>query len=126
MSYPISEIQEIGPTMAERLKAQRIRTTAKLLERTKNVRGRQKLSAKIGEVLVATASGLFIAIPAFFGYYFLRNRAAGVLHDIQDTLAGLFRKMPYEKLHGIHLGDEELYAADPEWWTGDEPEAATT
>ena len=48
MSYPISEIQEIGPAMAEKLKAQRIRTTAKLLDRTKNLRGRQKLAAKIG------------------------------------------------------------------------------
>ena len=78
------------------------------------------LSAAIGEVLVATASGLFIAIPAFGAFYFLRNRAAKVLHDIQDTLAGLLRKMPYEKLAGAHLGDDELYAADPDWWTGRE------
>jgi len=81
------------------------------------------LSAAIGEVLVATASGLFIAIPAFGSYYFLRNRAAKVLHDIQDTLAGLLRKMPYEKLAGVHIGDDELYAADPEWWTGDQATA---
>jgi predicted flap endonuclease-1-like 5' DNA nuclease len=48
MSYPISEIREIGPVMAERLRSQRIRTTAKLLLRTKNLRGRQELAAKIG------------------------------------------------------------------------------
>ena len=36
------------------------------------------LSAAIGEVLVATASGLVIAIPAFGAFYFLRNRAADV------------------------------------------------
>lgn len=78
------------------------------------------LSAAIGEVLVATASGLFIAIPAFGAFYYLRNRAAKVLHDIQDTLAGLLRKMPYDKLAGAHIGDDELYAADPEWWTGHE------
>ena len=76
------------------------------------------LSAAIGEVLVATASGLFIAIPAFGAYYYLRNRAAKGLHDIQDTLASLFRKMPYEKFAGAHLGDEEIYAAEPNWWTG--------
>jgi len=76
------------------------------------------LSAAIGEVLVATASGLFIAIPAFGAYYYLRNRAAKVLHQIQDTLASLLRKMPYEKFAGVHIGDEELYAADPAWWTG--------
>lgn len=74
------------------------------------------LAAAIGEVLVATASGLFIAIPAFMGYYWLRNRGAKGLHDIQDTVAHLLRKMPYDKLAGAHVGDEELYAADPEWW----------
>jgi len=78
------------------------------------------LSAAIGEVLVATASGLFIAIPAFTAYYFLRNRAAKVLHDIQDTMASLLRKMPYDKLAGAHIGDEELFAADPEWWIDEE------
>lgn len=78
-----------------------------------------QLSGAIGEVLIATASGLFIAIPAFGSYYFLRNRAAKVLHDIQDTMAGLLRKMPYDKLAGAHIGDEELYAADPEWWIAD-------
>jgi biopolymer transport protein ExbB len=77
------------------------------------------LSAAIGEVLIATASGLFIAIPAFGSYYYLRNRASKVLHDIQDTMAGLLRKMPYDKLAGAHIGDEELYAADPEWWIAD-------
>jgi predicted flap endonuclease-1-like 5' DNA nuclease len=48
MTYPLSEIREIGPAMAERLKAQRIRTTAKLLQRARNLRGRQELAAKIG------------------------------------------------------------------------------
>jgi biopolymer transport protein ExbB len=74
-----------------------------------------KLSAAIGEVLVATASGLFIAIPAFTAFYFLRNRAAKALHDIQDTMNSLFRKMPYDKLSGVQIGDEEIYAAPPMW-----------
>ena len=56
-----------------------------------------------------------IAIPAFGAYYFLRNRAAKVLHDIQDTMNGLLRKMPYDQLQGAHIGDEELYAAQPNW-----------
>ena len=73
------------------------------------------LSVAIGEVLTATASGLFIAIPAFGSYYFLRNRAAKALHDIQDTMSGLLRKMPYEQLTGVHIGDEEIYAATPNW-----------
>jgi biopolymer transport protein ExbB len=73
------------------------------------------LSAAIGEVLVATASGLIIAIPAFGAFYFLRNRATASLHHIQDIINRLFRKMPYESLAGVHLGDEELYAAIPNW-----------
>ncbi|MEO8353583.1 MAG: MotA/TolQ/ExbB proton channel family protein [Chthoniobacteraceae bacterium] len=74
-----------------------------------------QLSAAIGEVLMATASGLFIAIPAFGAFYYLRARAAKVLHDIQDTINALFRKMPYEQLAGAHIGDDELYAAAPNW-----------
>lgn len=73
------------------------------------------LSAAIGEVLVATASGLIIAIPAFGAFYFLRNRAAASLHRVQDIINSLFRKMPYESLAGVHLGDDELYAAIPNW-----------
>ena len=73
------------------------------------------LSAAIGEVLVATASGLIIAIPAFMAFYFLRNRATTSLHYIQDVVNRLFRKMPYESLAGVHLGEEELYAAIPNW-----------
>ncbi len=74
-----------------------------------------QLSSAIGEVLVATASGLFIAIPAFGSFYFLRNRAGKAIHDIQDTMAMLFRKMPYEQLAGAQIGDEELYASAPNW-----------
>ena len=93
------------------------------------------LSAAIGEVLVATASGLIIAIPAFGAFYFLRNRAAAAIHHIQDIVNSLFRKMPYESLAGVHLGDEELYAAIPNWvaqpgqsggQTGRIPTGATT
>lgn len=79
------------------------------------------LSAAIGEVLVATASGLVIAIPAFAAFYFLRNRATDSLHHIQDIVNSLFRKMPYESLAGVHLGDEELFAATPNWLAPDPP-----
>jgi len=48
MSYSITDLQEIEPAVAEKLKAQRIRTTVRLLESAKNVRGRQYLAEKIG------------------------------------------------------------------------------
>jgi biopolymer transport protein ExbB len=78
------------------------------------------LSGAIGEVLVATAAGLFIAIPAFGAFYYLRARAANAIHHIQDSINSLFRKMPYEALAGSHIGDDELYAAQP-YWTRTEP-----
>jgi biopolymer transport protein ExbB len=73
------------------------------------------LSAAIGEVLVATASGLFIAIPAFGAFYFLRNRATKAVHELQGAVSQLFRRMPYDSLAGAHIGGEELYAAEPNW-----------
>lgn len=82
------------------------------------------LSAAIGEVLVATASGLFIAIPAFGAFYWLRNRGSKVLHDIQDTLVHMLRMMPYDKLAGACIGDEEIVAADPVWCTTAVPDAS--
>lgn len=75
------------------------------------------LSGAIGEVLVATASGLVIAIPAFGMFYFLRSRATSSIHHIQDIVHHLFRKMPYEALAGVHISGEEIYAAMPNWLT---------
>jgi len=73
------------------------------------------LSGAIGEVLVATASGLVIAIPAFGMFYYLRNRSTAAMHHIQDVINLLFRKMPYDMLQGVHISGEEIYAAMPNW-----------
>ena len=73
------------------------------------------LSGAIGEVLVATASGLVIAIPAFGMFYFLRSRSTIAMHHIQDIINQLFRKMPYESLEGVHISGEEIYAKIPNW-----------
>lgn len=79
------------------------------------------LAAAIGEVLVATASGLFIAIPAFGSFYYLRNRAAGSMHHVQDVLNSLFRKMPFDAFAGVHIGDDELFASAPNWLENQNP-----
>jgi len=73
------------------------------------------LSEHIGEVLIATATGLFVAIPAFILYYVMRNRISVTLHDLQESVASLFRKMPYEMFEGTQLGDDEIYANAPNW-----------
>jgi predicted flap endonuclease-1-like 5' DNA nuclease len=48
MSYPITDIEGIGPAFADRLKGLRIRTTSRLLEAAKNVRGRKALAEVTG------------------------------------------------------------------------------
>ncbi len=82
------------------------------------------LSSAIGEVLVATASGLLIAIPAFGMFYFLRSRSADAMHHIQDILQEMFRKMPYEQMAGLHISGEQLFAATPNWLQQPELSAA--
>jgi len=76
------------------------------------------LAGHIGEVLIATASGLFIAIPAFMGFYFLRNKLQGGIHHLHEETERLFRNAPYEYLRDADVGQEETYAALPNWITG--------
>ncbi len=47
-SYPIIDIEGIGPRNAEKLKAAGIRTTGKLLDRAKNPKGRKQLAQETG------------------------------------------------------------------------------
>ena len=48
MTYPITDIEGIGPAFANRLKGLRIRTTSRLLEAAKNPRGRKTLAEQTG------------------------------------------------------------------------------
>jgi len=63
------------------------------------------LATAIGEVLMATASGLFIAIPAFIFYYFFRNRAQMCIVHADDCINELVAEIPYEELRGIRIGE---------------------
>ncbi len=85
---------------------------------TSGVGDPSKLAGAIGEVLVATASGLAVAVPAFMIFYFLRNRLQGSMNGLTEIVTGLFRKMPYEHLKGAHVGEEEIFAAVPNWVAG--------
>ena len=73
------------------------------------------LAGAIGEVLVATATGLFVAVPAFMAYYFLRNRLQSAMQEVEYEAFNLFRKLPYHLAEGVHIGDQELYANAPNW-----------
>ncbi len=73
------------------------------------------LSGHIGEVLIATAAGLFIAIPAFMGFYFLRNKLQASIHGLEEEAERLFRNAPYDLLKDADVGQEETFAAIPNW-----------
>ena len=51
-------------------------------------------------------------------FYFLRNKLQGAIHTFQDVVVSLFRKMPYEHLKDCHVGEEEFFAATPNWVEG--------
>lgn len=64
------------------------------------------LAASIGEVLTATAAGLFIAIPAFISYYIFRNRSQICIVHADDQVNRLMMDIPFEELEGIKIGAE--------------------
>lgn len=72
---------------------------------TAGVTDPRALSMRIGEVLVATASGLFIGIPGFVFFYYFRGRLTNVLVDADDKLNRLVEDIPFEELSGIRIGD---------------------
>jgi biopolymer transport protein ExbB len=63
------------------------------------------LAAKIGEVLLATASGLFIAIPAFVAYYVFRNVSQMCIVHADDVVNNLLLDIPYDELAGVQIGE---------------------
>jgi biopolymer transport protein ExbB len=73
------------------------------------------LAGAIGEVLVATATGLFIAIPAFTAYYIFRNWITGATAYCEDHINTLFRGMPYHDMERVWFGAEPIFAARPNW-----------
>ncbi len=65
----------------------------------------KELAGKISEVLLATASGLFIAIPAFVAYYIFRNMSQASIVHADDIVNTLVIDIPYDELAGIQVGE---------------------
>ncbi len=63
------------------------------------------LSGKISEVLLATAAGLFIAIPAFVAYYVFRNISQMCIVHADDVVNTLLGDVPYDELAGVQIGE---------------------
>jgi biopolymer transport protein ExbB len=64
-----------------------------------------KLAGNISEVLIATGTGLFVAIPAFVLYYVFRNRIQVVSVAVDSEINLLFEDIPFEQLTGYRLAD---------------------
>ena len=73
----------------------------------------KELSMKISEVLLATASGLFIAIPAFVAYYIFRNMSQASIVHADDIVNTLVTDIPYEELAGMQVGENFAAAGAP-------------
>jgi len=91
---------------------------------TSGIGDTSKLAEHIGEVLIATASGLFIAIPAFMAFYFLRNKLQTAIHHLESEASSLFRNAPYSYLRDADVGQEETFAAMPLWMQPEQTEQA--
>ena len=104
MGVPISEIEGIGPSYAEKLAALGIKTTEDLLEAGKTRRGREELSEKTGipEKLILRWVNMadLMRISGISGEYSDLLEAAGV-----DTVVELSKRNPeslYEKLKQVN------------------------
>jgi len=73
----------------------------------------KELAGKISEVLLATASGLFIAIPAFVAYYIFRNMSQASIVHADDIVNTLVMDIPYEELAGMQVGENFAAAGVP-------------
>jgi biopolymer transport protein ExbB len=64
-----------------------------------------KLASAIGEVLVCTAGGLIIAIPAFVFYYYLKAKAQNVILYAETEVYKLLEDVPYDQVAGLKIGE---------------------
>jgi biopolymer transport protein ExbB len=74
----------------------------------------KELAGKISEVLLATASGLFIAIPAFVAYYIFRNMSQASIVYADDIVNTLVTDIPYDELAGMQVGESFAAAGVPQ------------
>jgi biopolymer transport protein ExbB len=79
-----------------------------------------RLSLAISEALVATATGLFAAVPGFIAFYFFRNRIQSVIVGVEDAVNGLIDEIPFDQLTGVKIGP----ALEAELGGGAAPQAA--
>lgn len=67
------------------------------------------LASAISEVLIATAAGLIVAIPAFILFYFFKNQAQKVIVDANAQINFLLEDIPFDQLIGYRVGEQSGY-----------------
>lgn len=65
----------------------------------------QGLASAIGEVLVCTASGLVVAIPAFIFFYVLKSVATSSILRAESEAYHLLDDIPFEQIAGLQIGE---------------------
>lgn len=65
----------------------------------------QGLASAIGEVLVCTATGLVVAIPAFVFFYILKSIATGAILVAESEVYHLLDDIPYDQIAGLRIGE---------------------
>jgi biopolymer transport protein ExbB len=63
------------------------------------------LAAAIGEVLVATAAGLIVAIPGFVFFYVFKSKAQTAVMLADSAIFRLFEDIPFDQLAGMRVGE---------------------
>ena len=71
----------------------------------KGISNPAELASHIGEVLVATMSGLLVAVPAFIFFYVLRARSQSAILHAESQVYRLLDDIPYEQLSGVRIGE---------------------
>jgi biopolymer transport protein ExbB len=61
------------------------------------------LSSAISEVLIATASGLAVAIPGFIFFYYFKNAMTTAFADVHAEAKSLLRPIPFDQLLGYGI-----------------------
>jgi biopolymer transport protein ExbB len=71
----------------------------------KGISNPAELAGHIGEVLVATMSGLLVAVPAFIFFYVLRARSQSAILHAESQVYRLLDDIPYDQLSGVRIGE---------------------
>ncbi len=65
----------------------------------------QGLASAIGEVLVCTATGLVVAIPAFIFFYILKGIATSAILVAESEVYHLLDDIPFDQISGLRIGE---------------------